>query len=226
MLADAVAKLPQDSSEWMYEIKLDGYRCLAGKDSHSVKLWSRRENLFTGDFPGVAQACADLPSDTLIDGEVVALDGQCRMSFNWLQHRSRANTIRFYVFDLLIYRGRSMLGLELSKRRELLAQVVASLGESIQMSESFEVDPAELPRIAKQLGFEGVVAKRKHSLYEPGKRSGAWLKYRINKGQELVIGGYTPGNPFDGLIVGYYQDNRPHFAAKARKRFVPHGRPD
>jgi DNA ligase D-like protein (predicted ligase) len=226
MLADAVAQLPQNSNEWMYEIKLDGYRCLAGKDSRGVRLWSRRKNLFTEDFPGVAQACADLPSDTLIDGEVVALDGQGRMSFNLLQHRSRANTIRFYAFDLLIYRGRSTLGLELSKRRELLAQVVASLGESIQMSESFEADSAELPRIAKQLGFEGVVAKRKHSLYEPGKRSGAWVKYRINKGQELVIGGYTPGNPFDALIVGYYQDNQLYFAAKVRNGFVPRVRRD
>jgi bifunctional non-homologous end joining protein LigD len=221
MLADAVAKLPYDSDDWMYEIKLDGYRCLAGKDSRGVRLWSRRQNLFTEDFPGVAQACADLPSDTLIDGEVVALDGQGRMSFNLLQHRSRANTIRFYAFDLLLYRGRSTLGLELSKRRELLAQVVASLGESIQMSESFKADSAELPRIAKQLGFEGVVAKRKHSLYEPGKRSGAWVKYRINKGQELVIGGYTAGNPFDALIVGYYQGDRLHFAAKVRNGFVP-----
>jgi bifunctional non-homologous end joining protein LigD len=221
MLADAVAKLPYGSDDWMYEIKLDGYRCLAGKDSRGVRLWSRRQNLFTEDFPGVAQASADLPSDTLIDGEVVALDGQGRMSFNLLQHRSQANTIRFYAFDLLIYRGRSTLGLELSKRRELLAQVVASLGESIQMSESFEADSAELPRVAKQLGFEGVVAKRKHSLYEPGKRSGAWVKYRMNKGQELVVGGYTPGNPFDALIVGYYQGDRFHFAAKVRNGFVP-----
>jgi len=131
--------------------------------------------------------------------------------------------IRFYAFDLLIYRGRSLLGLELAKRRELLAQVVASLGESIQMSESFEADSAELPRIAKQLGFEGVVAKRKHSLYEPGKRSGAWVKYRINKGQELVIGGYTAPQgsrtDFGALLVGYWEDGRLSYAGKVGTGF-------
>ena len=225
MLAFAAAKLPKESDEWSYEIKLDGYRCLAGRDSHGVKLWSRRGNLLTRDFPGIARACAGLLSGTLVDGEVVALDEQGRVSFNLLQHhRSQAHAIRFYVFDLLIYRGRSMLGKELSERRELLAEVLRPLGDSVGLSESFEAEPAELLRLATELGLEGIVAKRKRSLYEPGKRSGDWVKYKVNRSQEFVVGGYTPGNPFDALIVGYYEDDRLHFAAKVRNGFVPHSR--
>jgi len=83
---------------------------------------------------------------------------------------------------------------------------------------------AELIRVAKEFGFEGIVAKRRDSLYEPGKRSGAWLKYQINRGQEFVIGGYVLDNPFDSIIVGYYQDGKLMYAAKVRNGFVPHTR--
>ena len=75
-----------------------------------------------------------------------------------------------------------------------------------------------------QIKFEGIVAKRKTSFYEPGKRTGAWLKYRINKGQECVIGGYGPDGPFDSIIVGYYQDGKLLYAAKVRNGFVPYTR--
>jgi bifunctional non-homologous end joining protein LigD len=222
MLAETALQLPKASDEWIYEIKLDGYRCLAGRDSRDARLWSRRGNLFTRDFPGIARACASLPDDTLIDGEIVAFDAQGQVSFNLLQHRrSRASAIRLYAFDLLIYRGHSTVGMELLERRKLLSQVLRPLSDSIQLSESFEADPAELLRAAKKLGLEGIVAKRKRSLYEPGKRSRAWLKYKANKGQELVIGGYTRGNPFDAVVVGYYQDEKLLYAGKVRNGFVP-----
>jgi bifunctional non-homologous end joining protein LigD len=222
MLAATASELPRASDDWIYEIKLDGYRCVAGRDSSEAKLWSRRGNLFTRDFPSIARACASLPDDTLIDGEIVALDGTGRVSFNLLQHRrSGASAIRFYAFDLLVYRRRSMLGVELSKRRQLLAGLIPQVSESIQLSESFEVAPAELLRVAKELGLEGIVAKNKRSRYEPGKRSGAWIKYKINKGQEFVIGGYTQGNPFDAVVVGYYRDGKLVFASKVRNGFVP-----
>jgi ATP-dependent DNA ligase len=82
----------------------------------------------------------------------------------------------------------------------------------------------ELIRAVKELGLEAVIAKRKDSLYESGERTGAWVKYKINKGQEFVIGGYTPGNPFDAVIVGYYQGGKLLFAGKVRAGFVPHVR--
>lgn len=84
--------------------------------------------------------------------------------------------------------------------------------------------PIELVRVAKRLGFEGILAKRRDSCYEFCRRSGAWLKYRINQGQELVIGGYVPGNPIDSIIVGYYQDGTLLYAGKVRNGFVPNTR--
>src|SRR5262245_11522704 len=94
------------------------------------------------------------------------------------------------------------------------------------MSEDIEAAPTDMIRVAKEFGFEGIVAKRKDSVYESGKRTGAWVKYKINRGQEFVIGGYTPGNPFDSLIVGYHEDERFLYAAKVRNGFVPQLRRD
>lgn len=120
MYARLVNELPEGSA-WLYEVKLDGYRCLASKDSTKVTLWSRRENLFTDQFPQIARACERIPKDTLLDGEIVALDEKGRISFNLLQHhRSKAQALRLYAFDVLIYRGRSLLNVPLENRREAL----------------------------------------------------------------------------------------------------------
>jgi DNA ligase D-like protein (predicted ligase) len=222
MYARLVQSLPQ-GQEWLYEVKLDGYRCLAGRDGKGVTLWSRRENLFTKQFPQIAQVCEPLPPNTLIDGEIVALDENGRVSFNLLQHhRSKAQALVFYVFDVLIYRGRSVLEVPLYFRREVLRRIFEDIKAApIGFSENIEAAPIDMIRVAKELGFEGIVAKRKDSLYESGKRSGAWVKYKVNRGQELVIGGYTPGHPFDAVIVGYYEGDRLLYAAKVRNGFVP-----
>jgi ATP-dependent DNA ligase len=121
MYALPVQNLPK-GKEWLYEVKLDGYRCLAGRDSTGVTLWSRRENLFTKQFPHIAQACEQLPPNTLVDGEIVALDETGRVSFNLLQHhRSKAQALLFYAFEVLVYRGRILLKVPLWKRREILS---------------------------------------------------------------------------------------------------------
>lgn len=221
MLAESAPEPPKNAAQWSYEMKLDGYRCLAGKDSRGVKLWSRRGHLLTEDFPSIARACAELPDETLLDGEIVALDASGRPSFNLLQHhRSRAHAIRYYAFDLLVYRGRSLLDLKLCERRKLLTHALEGSSEAIKLSESFEAEPDDLIRSAREFGFEGIVAKRKRSLYRPGKRSDDWVKCQIRRSQELVIGGYTPGRPLDALIVGYYEGQRLCFAAKVRNGFV------
>jgi ATP-dependent DNA ligase len=130
MYARLVNTLPE-GSEWLYEVKFDGYRCPAGKDTSSVTLWSRRENLFTEQFPSIARACKRLPSETLIDGEIVAVDENGRISFKLLQHhRSKAQALLFYVFDVVIYRGRSLLKEPLTARREILREVVSGLGKA------------------------------------------------------------------------------------------------
>ena len=223
MYARLITKLPE-GSEWQYEIKLDGYRCLAGRDNRRVILWSRRENLFTSQFPHIARALEYLQSDTLVDGEIIAIDPGGRVSLNLLQNsRSKASAIQYYVFDLLMYRGKSLLRLPLHERRRLLAQVSKGFGleTPIRLSEAIKATPQKLVPAAKELGLEGIIAKRKDSCYEAGKRTGAWLKFKISRSQPFVIGGYTPGNPLDAIIVGYYKAGRLVCAGKVRNGFVP-----
>jgi ATP-dependent DNA ligase len=178
-------------------------------------LWSRRANLFTKQFPKITQACERLPIGTLLDGEVVAIDQNGRISFNLLQHhRSQAQALLFYAFDVLIHRGRSLLEMPLDQRREVLSEIFKTNrreASAIALSESMEASPTDLIRVAKEFGFEGIVAKRKDSFYESGKRTGAWVKYRVNRGQEFVIGGYVPADPFDSLIVGYYEGDKLYY---------------
>ncbi len=150
-----------------------------------------------------------------------------RISFNVLRHhRSRAQAIQFYAFDLLIYRGGSLLNVPLQTRRELLVEAlgdaVRPADSPIHVSETFIAKPMELLQAAKELGLEGIIAKQRGSFYESGKRSGAWVKYKINKSQEFVIGGYTLDSPFDALIVGYYDGAKLLYVAKVRNGFVPH----
>jgi ATP-dependent DNA ligase len=160
----------------------------------------------------------------LIDGEVIAIDENGRASFNALQHSHSRAYLQFYGFDVLIHRGRNVLRLPLENRRELLTEALAKVDYPVLRSTPFDAKPADLIRAAKELEFEGVIAKRKDSLYEPGRRSGAWLKFKLNRSQEFVIGGYTPGNPFDALIVGCYDGASLKFVAKVRSGFVPHVR--
>src|SRR5262249_54811090 len=134
----------------------------------------------------------------------------------------KAQALLFYVFDVLVHRGRSLMQEPLQRRRQILSEIFKGIKAApIGLSESLDASAAELVRVAKEFGFEGIVAKRKDSVYESGKRTGAWVKYKVNWGQEFVVGGYTPGNPFDALIVGYYEGEQLLYAGKVRNGFVP-----
>jgi ATP-dependent DNA ligase len=116
--------------------------------------------------------------------------------------------------------GRKLLThLPLEERRALLNKVVP-VNDHISIS-AVDYSAAQMLKFVRQHGLEGVIAKRTDSVYEPGKRSGLWSKYRINQGQAFVVGGYTPGNPFDALIVGFYRGEDLIYAAKVRAGFVP-----
>jgi ATP-dependent DNA ligase len=158
----------------------------------------------------------------------VAIDKNGRISFNLLQHhRSHAQALLFYAFDAIVHRGQSLINVPLEKRRRLLNDMAADLKNGsrlLSVSETIDASLVDLVRVVKEFGFEGVIAKRKDSLYESGKRTGAWVKYKIHQGQEFVIGGYVPDHPFDSIIVGFYQDGKLYYAAKVRNGFVPHTR--
>ena len=152
-----------------------------------VTLWSRRENLFTKQFPN-RQACERLPPNTLVDGEIVALDKKGRVSFNLLQHhRSKAQALVFYAFDVLIYRGRSVLNVPLDFRREVLRRIFEDIKAApIGLSENIEAAPTDLIRVAKEFGFEGIVGKRKDSLYDQASEPAHGSSTRSTGGRSLL----------------------------------------
>jgi bifunctional non-homologous end joining protein LigD len=156
-------------------------------------LWSRRGSGFTDRFPAIARACEKLPADTLIDGEVIVVDDTGKVSFNALQHSRPKGHVQYYAFDILIHRGRNLIGLPLEERRELLREALRKVQYPVIPSIPFDVKPAELLRAAKELGLEGVVAKRKGSLYEPGRSSGVGLNIKSFSHKNLSSVDIRPG---------------------------------
>jgi bifunctional non-homologous end joining protein LigD len=216
--------LPDDPVRWLYELKMDGYRAVAYKSGGTVHLRSRNQNDFTRRYPGISRGLANLPDETIIDGEVVALDADGRPSFNALQNAVSSDvTIAYYVFDLMMLAGRDLTRETLDIRRKLLEQrVLPKLAEPVRYLGELRAPLRTLIHSVKQQSFEGLVAKRRESRYEPGLRSGAWMKMRVNQGQEFVIGGYTLGTrTFDALVIGYYEKDRLLFATRTRNGFTP-----
>ena len=226
MLLLRTEKLP-DGPQWLHELKLDGYRALAIKTGGKALLRSRNDNDFNARYPSIAKALAAMPDNTVIDGEVVALDRDGRPSFSLLQNYSSAGApLHFFIFDVLVLKGKDVMGEPLVTRRELLEKhVFPTMLEPIRYSPVLEASLKDLIQSVKAQGLEGLVAKRRDSKYEPGQRSGAWQKMRVNRGQELVIAGYTPSpKNFDALVIGYYDGDKLIYAARTRNGFTPASR--
>jgi DNA ligase D-like protein (predicted ligase) len=221
----SVSKLPQ-GHEWLWEIKLDGYRALGVKSGTGVTLFSRRRKSLNRQFPYIVDALAGLPEGTVLDGELVAIDDRGRPEFNLLQNfRAESSRIHYYIFDLLCCKGRDVTHLPLTERRALLKSLVVVKDKRIRICDYVEAAPNDLLAAVREQRLEGIVGKQKNSHYQPGKRSGAWIKYRVNRGQEFVIGGYFPGpHGFDSLIVGYYDGDNLVYVARTRNGFVPASR--
>jgi DNA ligase D-like protein (predicted ligase) len=224
MLLLSTDRLPDEHGRWDYQLKLDGYRAIAFKSGNTVHLRSRNDNDFSTRYPAVVRGLVNLPDETVIDGEVVALDAEGRPSFNALQNFNGSQTpIVYYVFDVMVLAGRDVSAETLTVRRELLEQkVLPKLTEPVRYAGVLDASLHDLIHAVKTQGFEGLVAKRRSSRYEPGLRSGAWMKMRINRGQEFVIGGYTIGTrAFDALVIGYYEGDRLMYASRTRNGFTP-----
>jgi bifunctional non-homologous end joining protein LigD len=149
-----------------------------------------------------------LPDETVIDSELMALDPEGRPSFNLLQNHGSAKTpLIYYAFDIPVLAGKDVTGETLEARRRLLEdRVLPKLDEPIRYSPELQANLKTLIQSVKARGFEGLVAKRRDTKYEPGLRTGAWEKMRVNQGQELAIGGYAPSlRNFDALVIGYYE---------------------
>jgi bifunctional non-homologous end joining protein LigD len=158
MLLLRTERLPEGSN-WAYELKLDGYRALAIKSGGAVHLRSRNNKSFDSKYPAIVQALVQLPDETMIDGEVVALDAGGRPSFSALQNGSSTAQLCYYVFDVLVLAGRNVMTEPLSDRRELLRrQVLPRLGEPIREAPQFDASLPDLIRAVREQGLEGLVA--------------------------------------------------------------------
>jgi bifunctional non-homologous end joining protein LigD len=163
----------------------------------------------------------------VIDGEVVALDEEGRSSFQLLQAREmdgRKTPIYFYAFDLLQVDGKSLLSLPLEARKSVLETLCASAGDPIRYSGAIGGDAKRLLEEVKRRGLEGIIGKQRNSVYEPGRRSGAWIKLKCVSEQEFVIGGYSPPQGarkhFGAILVGYYENRKLVFAGKVGSGFT------
>ncbi|MGD1023766.1 MAG: non-homologous end-joining DNA ligase [Candidatus Sulfotelmatobacter sp.] len=218
MLATSIDK-PFDGSEWLFEIKWDGYRAVAFIENGKVRLVSRNQNELTQRYPELK----DLPQfvkakNAILDGEVVALDEQGRASFSLMQQRTgfrpggrRGATnadvpVLYYAFDLLYLDGYDWRRVALEERKKKLASLLVA-GDALRYSDHYEQQGKALFEIARKKGLEGILAKKRDSIYQE-RRSSEWLKIKITHRLECVIGGYTEPEGsrahFGSIVLGLY----------------------
>jgi bifunctional non-homologous end joining protein LigD len=219
--------LPQGGG-WLYEIKFDGIRAIAIKNGSRIEIYSRLGNDVTARFPEVVKRLEQLQCDkAVLDGEIVALEKSGRSSFQLLQMSRMPGEPRppicYYVFDLLTLEARDLKSLPLSQRKETLQGLLPEGDEVLRYSASLQGKAAQLLEQIRKRGMEGLIAKEPDSIYEPGRRSGTWLKVKVIQQQEFVIGGYTEPqgarSHFGSLLVGYYKEGRLLFASKVGTGF-------
>ena len=227
MKALLLDELPK-GADWLYELKFDGVRALAIKDNRDIELISRSGKELGSKYDELLEPLKKLPAkQAVLDGEIVALDEQGRSSFQLLQSYQMAGVKKpplfYYVFDLLNLDGKDMTGVPLMQRKAMLETLLANVSPAIRFSPSIKADSARLMREMKARGLEGLIAKRRDSKYQSGRRSGAWVKFKWTNEQEFVIGGYTEPKGtrthFGALLVGYHEKGKLLFAAKVGTGF-------
>lgn len=177
---------------WAFEGKWDGYRLLVDADRGKLTLRSRRGRDVTGEYPQLQALAADLADHhVILDGEAVALDESGVPSFGEMQNRARSTRVEFWAFDILFLDGRSLLRAKHSDRRRLLEALAG--GGGLIVPPQLAGDGPEALEFARARRWEGVVAKKRYSTYQPGRRSASWIKDKIWKTQEVVIGGWRAG---------------------------------
>ncbi len=212
MLATLV-DAPFDDANWLYEVKWDGYRAVSFMNKKTVEIKSRNDNSFNEKYYPVYEAMKAWGIDAVVDGEIVVVGKNGQANFSALQNwRSEADgELLFYAFDILWYNGYDLKGLPLIERKAILEKLIPK-HSLIQYSRNFETSGIEFLEAAKRMGLEGIMAKRKDSLYATGNRTKDWLKIKANKRQEVVIGGYTRNEgtkkPFSSLLVGVFEQGK------------------
>ena len=211
MLATSVPE-PFDDPDWLFEIKLDGYRSIAEIEGGKVRLYSRNNISFNNRFPTVTRSLESLRLNAVFDGEVVALDEKGRSYFQLLQNNQRTGQgdISYFIFDLLYLNGKDLRNLPLLHRKEMLRDLLPDIPD-IRFSDHIMEYGKQFFELARQNRLEGMVAKRADSRYQTGRRSKDWLKIKIRLQQEAVICGFTgprgSRKNFGSLVLGVYEND-------------------
>ena len=218
MLATLVDK-PFEQEGWLYEVKWDGYRCLAFLHNGKVHIKSRNNKSLDERFYPVARSLSVLKSDVVLDGEIVVPGENGVSNFGALQNwRSEEDgELLYYVFDILWLDQYDLTQLPLDRRQEILKNIIPEKG-IVKLSKSFNHSGIEFFESAKKLGLEGIMAKKAASVYVPGARSDDWLKIKAGKRQEMVIGGYTRRDQtpraFSSLLAGVFENGKLKYKGK------------
>ena len=225
MLATLAKDVPK-GKDWLYEAKWDGYRAIVDVFGGNATLTSRNGNDLTTRFDTVRRALerSVKTPDCVLDGEVCALDEQGRATFSAMQQGKARTQYVFVAFDLLEVEGDLQIDLPLTERRKRLKKLLDLRNRGVLFSESFD-DGEALLEAARQQQLEGIVAKRRDSRYQPGRRGAEWLKIKTHGRQEFVIAGYTKGQGrrsgrFGALILGYGQDGEFVYAGNVGTGFT------
>ncbi len=227
-LATLADKAP-DSTNWIHEIKFDGYRLQARLARGKAKLLTRKGLDWTPTFKGIADAVTKLDADSaMIDGELVVEGDDGVTSFSLLQEElksGRQNRLVYYVFDLLYLDGQDLRGLPLAERKEALAQLVKSAPKNtpLRYSESIAERGPVLLKHACQLGLEGIISKLSDAPYRSG-RSRDWIKTKCSSRQELVIAGFVPSTAdaraVGALVLGFHDKGKLVYAGRTGTGFT------
>jgi bifunctional non-homologous end joining protein LigD len=232
MLATLGNAVPS-GSDWLYEVKWDGYRALCFIEGGKVRMVSRRGTKLDKQFAPVAQALAQSvkADNTIIDGEVVALDESGNPSFQHLQNLTGFGTkpalkgmalpnLNFFAFDLLYLNGYDLRKAALIDRRQLLMSILLP-SEIVRYSEHFIGKGDELLQAVRAKGLEGIIAKQAQSRYE-SKRSGSWIKIKVTTQQDFIVCGYILGErePFGSLVLGYNKNKKLAYAGNVGSGFT------
>ena len=217
MLAVLSPSVPS-GAQWVFEEKYDGIRALAYRRKGAVRLWSRNALDLTVGFPDVVAAISALPGgDLVLDGELVVFDPKGVSRFQLLQRRGSGARTAYAVFDLLERDGVALLGRPLRERARALRELIAGRG-ALRLSRRVGKSGAKALATARDKGWEGIIAKDETSIYEPGARSRSWLKVKVRKQSEFVVGGYTaPAGSrahLGALLVGLYDGTELRYAGK------------
>jgi bifunctional non-homologous end joining protein LigD len=237
MLAKLADDIPSNDAAYGYEFKWDGIRAIVHCEGGRVEaVRSRKGEDVSFRYPELGRLAQDLgPDAVILDGEIIALDAGGRPSFEQLQERMGLNSeteirrklkevpVIYMAFDVLYLDGHSTMGLAYSERRQRLEALKLS-GTAWQTPDYQRGDGLTMREASRRAGLEGVIAKRLDSTYEAGKRTGAWLKVKNHLGQELVIGGWLPGEgrragQLGALLVGYYDSGALVYAGKVGTGF-------